>query len=129
MPGHTHSRKAISNLPFSHVSPDVMKELVQLRHQSLAGIGRLQCLAKPEMVGAVKGRQNAGGAVDFLKVGEIVPGSQVHTPVAMHPAVGLGSGQEDKGFGKGRLYLEDRAMLLQEVGKERRQVAVPGRLN
>ena len=76
------------------------------------------------MIGSVQGGQDAGRAVDLLEVAEVVPGSQVHAPALVHPAVCLESGQEDHGLREGRADLEHRTVLLRKVPEERVQVAV-----
>ena len=75
------------------------------------------------MIRAIQGRQYSGRAIDFLEVGKIVPGSQVHAPAPMHPLVCLRATQEYHGFGKGRADLKHRAILFCKVGKESRDGA------
>ena len=76
------------------------------------------------MIGSVQGGQDAGRAIDLLEVAEVVPGSQVHAPALVYPAVCLESGQEDHGIREGRADLEHRTVLLRKVPEERVQVAV-----
>ena len=76
------------------------------------------------MIGAVQGWQYSGRTVDFLEVGEIVLGSQIHPPVPMDPAVCLRSGKKDHGFLKRRTDLEYRAILFCKVCKEGGNIAL-----
>ena len=76
------------------------------------------------MIGAVQGRQEAGCTVDLLEFAEVVPGSQVHASVLVHPAVYLESGHKDHGPGEGRTDLEHRAVFLRQARKKRVEVAV-----
>ena len=80
-------------------------------------------LSIPEVVGAVEGGQQPHPAVDLLEVLQIVPGSQVHTAVTVHPVIRLRAHKTDHVLREGRLDLEDRAELLLELRKERGQVA------
>ena len=125
LPAHGRGAVGVPDRQARQVLAPQIVELVQLPSQPPAGIGRRQGLAKPEVIGAVQGGQDAGGAVDLLEVAEVVPGSQVHAPALVHPAVRFGSGQENHGPGERRADLEHRAVLLREVPEERVQVAVP----
>ena len=75
------------------------------------------------MIGAIQGRQYSRCAIDLLKVGIIISGSQAHAPAPMHPSVCLRATQEYHGFGKGRADLKHRAILFCKVGKESGYVA------
>ena len=123
-PAHGRGAVGVPNRQARHVLAPLIVELVQLLSQPRAGKGRGQGLAKPEVIGAVQGGQDAGRAVDLLEVAEVVPASQVHAPALVHPAVCLESGQEDHGLREGRADLEHRTVLLRKAPEERVQVAV-----
>ncbi len=75
------------------------------------------------MIGAIQGRQHSSCTINFLEVGKIVPGSQVHAPAPMDPVICLRAAQEYHRLGKGRADLQHRAILLCKVREERRNVA------
>ena len=120
---HGHGGVDLAYAPSRHVTAGIGAERLQLSLQPGAGVRRLDGLAITEVVVAVESGQNPRPAVDLLEFLQIVPGSQVHAPVTMHPAIRPGSAEEDHALTERHLDLEDRPVLLSEMREECRQVS------
>ena len=78
------------------------------------------------MVGPVESGQDSGSAVNLLEVVEVVPGPEVHAPLAVRPVIRLRTREEDHGVDERGAQLVDGAVFLREIREERGEVALAG---